>query len=71
MKVALVHDWLTAMRGGEKCLEIFCRLFPDADLFTLFHSPAGFRRSSRIAGFTPRFFSPSPSLKKGTVIFCR
>lgn len=39
MKVALVHDWLTAMRGGEKCLEIFCRLFPDADLFTLFHSP--------------------------------
>lgn len=21
MKVALVHDWLTGMRGGEKCLE--------------------------------------------------
>ncbi|MBI4567445.1 MAG: glycosyltransferase, partial [Planctomycetes bacterium] len=25
------------MRGGEKCLEVFCRLFPDATLFTLLH----------------------------------
>jgi glycosyltransferase involved in cell wall biosynthesis len=37
MKVALVHDWLTGMRGGERCLEAFCELFPDADLFTLLH----------------------------------
>ena len=37
MKVALVHDWLTGMRGGEKCLEVFCELFPEADLFTLLH----------------------------------
>ena len=37
MKVALVHDWLTGMRGGEKCLEIFCELFPDADVYTLLH----------------------------------
>ena len=37
MNVALVHDWLTGMRGGEKCLEVFCELFPAADLFTLVH----------------------------------
>ncbi|MBI4708382.1 MAG: glycosyltransferase [Candidatus Omnitrophica bacterium] len=37
MKVAIVHDWLTGMRGGEKCLEVFCELFPDATLFTLLH----------------------------------
>jgi glycosyltransferase involved in cell wall biosynthesis len=37
MRVALVHDWLTGMRGGERCLEVFCELFPDADLFTLLH----------------------------------
>jgi glycosyltransferase involved in cell wall biosynthesis len=37
MKVALVHDWLTGMRGGEKVLEVLCELFPSADLFTLFH----------------------------------
>jgi glycosyltransferase involved in cell wall biosynthesis len=39
MKVALVHDWLTGMRGGEKCLEVFCELFPHADLYTLVYDP--------------------------------
>jgi len=39
MRVALVHDWLTGMRGGEKVLEVFCELYPDADLFTLLHLP--------------------------------
>jgi glycosyltransferase involved in cell wall biosynthesis len=37
LRVALVHDWLTGMRGGEKCLECFCELFPQADLYTLLH----------------------------------
>ncbi len=36
-KVVLVHDWLTGMRGGEKCLEVFCDLWPDAPLYTLLH----------------------------------
>lgn len=39
MRVALVHDWLTGMRGGEKVLEVFCELFPEADLYTLLHIP--------------------------------
>src|SRR5207245_891342 len=38
-RVALVHDWLTGMRGGEKCLEVLCRRWPDAPLFTLLHKP--------------------------------
>jgi len=40
-KVALVHDWLNGMRGGEKCLEVMCELFPDADLYTLIHKIGG------------------------------
>jgi glycosyltransferase involved in cell wall biosynthesis len=36
-RVALVHDWLTGMRGGEKCLEPLARRWPDARLFTLFY----------------------------------
>ena len=36
-RVALVHDWLTGMRGGEKCLEVLCEIFPQADLYTLVH----------------------------------
>ena len=39
MKIAIVHDWLTGMRGGEKCLEVLCELYPSADLFTLLHIP--------------------------------
>jgi glycosyltransferase involved in cell wall biosynthesis len=38
-RVALVHDWLTGMRGGEKVLEVLCGLYPSADLFTLVHVP--------------------------------
>jgi glycosyltransferase involved in cell wall biosynthesis len=37
LRVALVHDWLTGMRGGEKCLEVLCRAFPEAELYTLIH----------------------------------
>ena len=37
LKVAIVHDWLTGMRGGERCLEVFAELFPHADLYTLIH----------------------------------
>jgi glycosyltransferase involved in cell wall biosynthesis len=36
-RVTLVHDWLTGMRGGEKCLEVVCRRWPDARLYTLLH----------------------------------
>lgn len=41
MRVVLVHDWLTGMRGGEKCLEVACRLWPDAPLLTLLHRRGG------------------------------
>jgi glycosyltransferase involved in cell wall biosynthesis len=37
--IVLVHDWLTGMRGGEKCLEVLCQGWPDAPLFTLLHQP--------------------------------
>ena len=36
-RVALIHDWLTGMRGGEKVLEVLCESEPKADIFTLFH----------------------------------
>jgi glycosyltransferase involved in cell wall biosynthesis len=39
MRVALIHDWLTGLRGGEKVLEVLCELFPDATLFTMVHVP--------------------------------
>ncbi len=39
LRVALVHDWLTGFRGGEKVLEVMGELFPQADLFTLVFVP--------------------------------
>lgn len=38
-RVALAHDWLTGMRGGERCLELLCEGLPDAPVFTLVHDP--------------------------------
>jgi hypothetical protein len=34
--VAIVHDWCPAFRGGERVLAQVCRLFPGAEIFTLF-----------------------------------
>ena len=39
MRVALVHDWLTGMRGGERVLESVLGLFPGATIHTLIHVP--------------------------------
>jgi glycosyltransferase involved in cell wall biosynthesis len=38
-KVAIVHDWITGLRGGERCLIEFLKIYPNADVFTLVHVP--------------------------------
>ncbi len=35
--MVLLHDWLTGLRGGERVLEAFCEMFPQAPLYTLLH----------------------------------
>ncbi len=60
MKVALVHDWLTGMRGGEKCLDVFCELFPDADIFTLIHVPGRVASSIERHHITTSFLQNLP-----------
>ncbi len=35
LRVALVHDWLTGLRGGERVLDCLAQVFPQAHLFTL------------------------------------
>ena len=39
MRVALVHDWLTGLRGGERVLDELAGLFPGSHLYTLVHVP--------------------------------
>jgi glycosyltransferase involved in cell wall biosynthesis len=38
-RVAVIHDWLTGMRGGEAVLEGILDALPEAEIFTLFHFP--------------------------------
>ncbi|RYZ77748.1 MAG: glycosyltransferase family 4 protein [Proteobacteria bacterium] len=37
-KVLLAHDWLAGFRGGERVLESFCELYPEAPIYTLLHA---------------------------------
>jgi glycosyltransferase involved in cell wall biosynthesis len=37
MKVAIVHYWFITRRGGEKVIESLLKLFPEADIYTLFY----------------------------------
>lgn len=48
MKTALLHYWLTNMRGGEKVLAALGEMFPEADVFTHAYLP------SRVACFASR-----------------
>ncbi len=64
MNVALVHDWLTGMRGGEKCLEVLCRRFPDARLFTLLHAPGTTSPAIERMRITTSFLQRLPGLRR-------
>jgi lipopolysaccharide/colanic/teichoic acid biosynthesis glycosyltransferase/glycosyltransferase involved in cell wall biosynthesis len=39
-RVAIVHDWLTSMRGGERVVEALFAVFPSADLYALTWDPS-------------------------------
>ncbi|MGL5721681.1 MAG: glycosyltransferase family 4 protein, partial [Brevinema sp.] len=38
MKTVLAHDWLVDIAGAESVLAEMAGLYPDAPIFTLFHS---------------------------------
>ena len=63
MKVALVHDWLTGMRGGEKVLEQLCLLFPEAPIYTLFHFPGTVSKTIEAHEIHTSFLQKAPLIK--------
>ncbi len=62
MKIAIVHDWLTGMRGGEKVLEAMLELFPGADLYTLFHIKGSVSETIEKQKITTSFLQKFPLL---------
>lgn len=64
MKVALIHDWLVGMRGGEKCLEVFCELYPEADLHTLVYAPESVSATIRRMNVRTSWLNRLPAAQK-------
>ncbi len=64
MKIALVHDWLTGMRGGEKCLEVLCRNFPEAQVYTLLHIPGTTSPAIERMAIHTSFLQHAPGAKR-------
>ncbi len=57
-RVAIVHYWLLGMRGGEAVLAALCRMFPQADLFTLFYDPSRVSEEIRKHRVTASYLNP-------------
>jgi glycosyltransferase involved in cell wall biosynthesis len=64
LRVALVHDWLTGMRGGEKVLEQIGALFPDAPIFTLFHFPGSVSAAIESHPIHTSFLQRAPGIRR-------
>lgn len=62
MKVILLHDWLTGYRGGERVLEVFCELFPEAPLYTLIHNKGCVPASIENRKITTSFLDSIPGV---------
>jgi glycosyltransferase involved in cell wall biosynthesis len=59
-RVVLVHDWLNGMRGGEKCLEVLCELFPEAPIYTLIHEEGRLSATIEAHRIVPSFIQHLP-----------
>ena len=71
LRVALVHDWLTGMRGGEKVLDALCEIFPAAPLYTLVRVPGSVSARIEARPIHTSFVQRLPSRAGSTVITCR
>jgi len=64
VKVALVHDWLTGRRGGEKVLEVLAELYPQAPIYTLIRFPGSQHSTIEQRDIRTSFLQNLPFLKK-------
>ena len=62
--MALVHDWLTGMRGGEKVLEQLGALFPQAPIHTLFHFPGSVSAALERHPIHTSFLQRAPGIRR-------
>ncbi len=65
MKTALIHYWMISMRGGENVLAEFCRLYPDADIFTHAWNRSMLREPFSSHKITETFIASLPGARNG------
>ena len=63
-QVALVHDWMTGMRGGERALETICELFPAATRHVLLHVPGSVSPTIEAARIRTSFLQHLPGASR-------
>jgi glycosyltransferase involved in cell wall biosynthesis len=64
MKTALLHYWLTTLRGGEHVLAEFCRMFPEADIYTHAWDPTRVGEPFSRHRITETFISGLPGARR-------
>jgi glycosyltransferase involved in cell wall biosynthesis len=64
LPVALVHDWLLGMRGGEWVLASLLKLFPAACLHTLFYRPEALVKAINMHAVHPSGLNHWPGVQR-------
>jgi glycosyltransferase involved in cell wall biosynthesis len=64
VRAALVHDWLTGQRGGEKVLEVLAEIFPQAPIYTLIRFPGSQNPELERRDIRTSFLQRLPFLRK-------
>ena len=64
MRVAIIHYWLVGMRGGERVLERFCKMFPQADVYTHVYNPDAVSDVIRAMNVKTTFIDRLPASRK-------
>lgn len=58
MKVAILHYWLVTRRGGEKVVENILKIFPQADIYTLFYDERSYGKQLENKIYTSKLNTP-------------
>jgi glycosyltransferase involved in cell wall biosynthesis len=64
LRVVLIHDWLTGMRGGEKVLEALCRRWANAPLYTLIHKRGSVSRAIEAMPIRTSYLNKLPGIDR-------
>ncbi len=64
LRVAIVHYWLVAQRGGERVIQVLADMFPQADIFTLVVDRTTLPAALRSHKITSSFLQKIPGATK-------